>query len=709
MKQILQHLNTGEIELAELPNPGISRGQVIIQSKASLISIGTERMLVEFSKANLIQKARQQPDRVKQVLDKMKTDGVLPTLEAVFRKLDEPLPLGYCNSGIVIEVGEGVFDINPGDRVASNGPHAEMFCVSRNLCVKIPAKVSDEQAVYTVISSIALQGIRLLNPTLGEKILVIGLGLIGLITVQLLQANGCQVLAGDVNPDRLNLAKSFGAETVNFGAGHNPITKIEGWSDGKGVDGVIIAASSDSNEIISMAANACRKRGRVVLVGVVGLNLRRDDFYKKEITFQVSCSYGPGRYDEEYEQKGRDYPFGYVRWTERRNFEAVLDLMASGAINTEKLTTDTFLFNNALEAYEKVQNDKSVIGILLQYSNESGSTSEFKSIETKAVARSGVIAGIIGAGGFAKAILLPQIVKTKARLKCIADLNPVASGYASKKFGIEKALTDYKDILNDEEINTVFVLTGHYLHATIVCEALDAGKNVYVEKPLALKNDELASVEKCREKNTNNILMVGFNRRFSPHARKMKELLADRAEPLCMNFTVNAGKIPLDHWVQDPELGGGRIIGEGCHFIDLMRFLADSPIVKVSAIMIGGKTEPSSDKMAILLSFADGSIGSLNYFSNGSKRYPKEMFEVFSDGRVLYLNNFRVLKGFGFSNFKKYRTFKQDKGHKDEIISFIERVNKGGESLIPFNELVNVTKASFAAMESAKSGKSITL
>ena len=703
------------MEIAEVPCPQVGRGQVLIQTGASLISAGTERMLVKFSKANLISKARQQPDKVKQVLDKMRTDGLMPTLEAVFRKLDEPLPLGYCNAGTVLEVGTGVHDIQPGDRVASNGPHAEVVCIQRNLCAKIPDSVSDEQASFTILGSIALQGLRLADPLLGEKFVVFGMGLIGLLAVQLLRANGCEVMGVDVNPKRLELAEKFGAETVNVAARADPVAAANTWTGGRGVDGVLITASAKKDQIVHQAAQSCRKRGRIVLVGVVDLNLLRSDFYEKEISFHVSCSYGPGRYDEKYEQCGQDYPYGFVRWTEQRNFEAVLAAMQVGSLSVDDLITDRFALDDAVSAYEKIQNDADSLGVILQYPAYVD-VSPIITVSRKSVAAvNRAVVGIIGAGNFSRSILLPALSRTSSRIAYIADIDAAAARYAAKKFKAEQATTDYRKILEDPEVNAVFVVVGHHLHARFICEVLEAGKHVFVEKPLAMNAEELSRIEtlynsQFKTQNSElSLLMVGFNRRFSPHTVKIRELLGGRGGPLCMTMTVNAGYIPPDHWTQDPERGGGRIIGEGCHFIDLLSHLAGSPVTTVSASMVGGDAAIRSDKMSIILRFADGSIGTVNYFANGSKSYPKDRLEIFSDGCILTMENFRITRGYGFKGFKRFKTLRQDKGHDSEVAAFIDLIANGGEPLITFDQLTNVTKASFAAVESALKNQTIVL
>ena len=710
MKQILQHLKTGVMELAEVPCPQVGRGQVLIQTRASLISAGTERMLVEFSKANLIQKARQQPEKVKQVLDKIRADGVLPTLEAVFRKLDQPLPLGYCNAGVVLDVGQGVTDLQPGDRVISNGNHAEIVCVPCNLVAKVPENVTDEEAAFAVLSSIALQGIRLLGPCLGEKVMVFGMGLIGLITVQLLRAGGCEVLGVDLNPQRLRLAEQFGAKTVNLSGGADPTEAAKAWTAECGVDGVIITASAKTDEIVHQAAESCRKRGRIVLVGVVGLNLRRSDFYEKELTFQVSCSYGPGRYDEAYEQKGQDYPYGLVRWTEGRNFEAVLGAMSGGTLRVEPLVTHRYCLDEAIKAYETIESDPSALGVVLQYPHEVALSTRVAISQGRSTAGGQAVVGVIGAGNFAISTLLPCLGRTGARLKYVAGrTNGAALVHAAKKFGFENAVTDYRQILDDGEVNAVFVVTGHNSHACLAGEALEAGKHVFVEKPLAISMAQLTDIGNIVKRHPDRQLMVGFNRRFSAHTQKVKEPLGGRVGPICMTMTVNAGEIPATHWTQDPQEGGGRIIGEGCHFIDLLSYLADSPIETVYAARVGEGPVVRDDKMAILLTFADGSVGTVNYFANGCKRYPKETLDVFCDGRVLRLENFRVTRMYGFGRDRTFKTRRQDKGHMAEIQAFVDRVAGGGGPLIPYEELANVTRASIAAVEAAREHKVVRL
>jgi len=709
VKQILQNLRSGQISLDEIPTPKVRPGHLLIKTNRSLISPGTERTLVEFGKGNLLQKARSQPDKVQQVLEKIKTDGLLPTLETVFNRLDEPLPLGYCNVGHVLEVGAGVKGFQVGDRVTSNGPHAEVVSVPEHLCARVPEGVTDEDATFANISSIALQGIRLAQPTLGESFVVYGAGLIGLITIQLLKANGCKVLAVDIDDNRLALAERFGAECLN-GKSENIIEIGKMHGGGLGVDGVIITASSRSNEIIHQSAQMCRQRGRIILVGVVGLGLNRADFYKKEIAFQVSCSYGPGRYDENYEQKGWDYPLGFVRWTEQRNIQAVLETMSQDKLNVKELITNRVPFSEAQQAYELIGSDPAVIGVILEYGDVAETLTTLKFEVARKESAEMCVAAVLGAGNFTKMTLAPQLAKSDARLKTLVDpFNPVQASQVARKYGFEEATSEGDKIFNDPEINTIFIATKHNDHAAQVVRSLQQEKHVFVEKPLAMNVEELSEILTTVARHKDKHLMVGFNRRFSAHIQKIRSLLSHRSEPLAMNYVCNAGIIPMDAWIHDPQVGGGRIIGEACHFIDLLSYLTGSLIRSVAAIQVEGEVAVKEDKMSILLSFDDGSIGTVNYFGNGAKSFPKEGLEIFSEGRVLRLNNFRELTSFGFRGFKRMKSRQMDKGHKQEFSLFSRRVAEGGEPLIPLESLVNATLASFAAMRSAQEHRRIHL
>jgi predicted dehydrogenase/threonine dehydrogenase-like Zn-dependent dehydrogenase len=705
VKQILQNLRSGAIEIADVPSPAPASGRLLIRSTCSLISAGTERMLVEFGKASLIDKARQQPDKVRMVIDKVKTDGVLPTLESVFNKLDQPMALGYCNIGIVMDVGAGVPGFEAGDRVASNGRHAEVVRVPMNLAAKVPAAVSDEEAAFTVISAIGLQGLRLVQPTLGEAVVVTGLGLIGLLTVQLLRAHGCRVLGIDFDASRLALARQWGAETVDLSAGEDPIAAANAFSRGRGVDAVIITASTKSNEPVHQAALMCRKRGRIVLVGVTGLELSRADFYEKELSFQVSCSYGPGRYDAQYEEKGVDYPVGFVRWTEQRNFEAVLDMMADRRLDVRPLISHRFAIDEAQGAYAVVAGTGPSLGILLKYPPPD-QKSEFQlrssTVELRdsqyaplgSVTPAQATVAFVGSGNYAGAVLIPAFKAAGATLTTIVSTGGVSGVHAGRKFGFERTTTDVKTIFSDPRINTVVIATRHDSHARLVCDALEAGKYVFVEKPLALTLDELGRIAAAYRVSSRPLLMVGFNRRFAPHIRRMKTLLEAIREPKVFLMTVNAGAIPPSHWTQDSAAGGGRVLGEGCHFIDLLRFLAGSPIAAADAVSIGkvAGVAVTDDKATITLRFEDGSIGSIHYLANGHKSFPKERLEVFAAGAILQMDNYRSLKGFGWPGFRKMTLWRQDKGQKACAAAFVRALASGGAAPIPYDELMEVSR-----------------
>ncbi len=720
MKQILQSLKTGATEVVEIPCPAVKRGELLIRSARTLVSVGTERMLVEFGKAGWFEKARQQPDKVRMVLDKIKTDGLFPTLEAVFNKLDQPLPLGYCNVGVAMEIGAGVTGFSAGDRVVSNGKHAEVVSVPMNLCAKVPERVSDDEAAFTVIGAIGLQGIRLVQPTLGEAVVVTGLGLIGLVTVQLLRAHGCRVLGIDFDAEKLALARQFGAEVVNLSAGEDPVAAANAFSRGRGVDAVLITASTKSSEPVHQAALMCRKRGRIVLVGVTGLELSRTDFFEKELSFQVSCSYGPGRYDSNYEGKGFDYPVGFVRWTEQRNFEAVLDMMADGRLDVSPLISHRFSINEAEQAYALIGGAEPSLGILLQYPTEMEKsevelrrpTVEFyahpRSLSPGGKGQKQVSVAFIGSGNYSTSILIPAFKGAGARLKTVASSGGVSGVHAGRKFGFEATTTDTDSIFSDPQTNTVVITTRHDSHFRLVCQALNAGKHVFVEKPLALTLAELADIERAYaaacEVGHHPLVMVGFNRRFSPQVQKVKELLAGVKEPKVFVMTVNAGAIPSEHWTQDLAVGGGRTVGEGCHFIDLLRFLAGSSINGFHAVSIGKVPGIAivEDKASITLRFEDGSIGMIHYLANGHKSFPKERLEIFAGGRILQLDNYRKLKGFGWPGFSTMNLWRQDKGQKSCADSFVQTLLQGGEAPIPFDVLMEVSRVTIEVAEALR-------
>ena len=704
MKQILQSLKDGHTRIVEVPIPQLPSGSVLIATDYSLISSGTERMLVEFGKSGWLGKLRQQPEKVQMVLEKLKTDGFQPTLEAVMSKLETPMPLGYCNMGRVVGIGQGVTGFNLGDRVISNGKHAEIVSVPINLCAKIPKEVSDEDAVFTVLGAIALQGIRLAKPTLGETFAVTGLGLVGLMTVQLLRAHGCRVLGIDFDKEKIRLAKDSGAEVVDLSNGEDPISAAEIFSRGRGLDAVIITATTDSNEPIRQAATMCRKRGRIILIGVTGLQLYRDDFYKKELTFQVSASYGPGRYDPSYEEKGHDYPIGYVRWTEQRNFEAVLDMIAEGRLDVAPLVSHRFDIMEAHKAYDLISGGGRHLAIVLKYpgflSSPASSTIQFKPTSIKSDLKlldpKRATVSIIGAGNYAASVLVPAFKRAGAYLRIIGSNTGVSSAYLASKYNFDEATTENTHIFSDPNTNSIVIATRHNSHAKYVIEALRNGKNVYVEKPLCLTLDELNIIEKeykdiCNNSKSIPILMVGFNRRFSPHIQKIKELLKGIKGPRTIIATINAGPLAQDHWIKDLEIGGGRIIGEACHFVDLLRCIAGSPITDWSKSTMNGS---SADTVTITLKFEDGSMGTIHYFSNGNKAFPKERIEVFAGGNILHLDNFRKLSGYNTKGFKKMNLWRQDKGQANCVHAFVDAVSNNLVAPIPIDELIEISRIS---------------
>jgi predicted dehydrogenase len=669
------------------------------------------------------------------------------------------VPLGYSNVGVVAEVGAGVAGFQVGERVVSNGAHADMVLVPRNLCARIPDSVDDETAAFTVLASIGLQGLRLAQPTLGECVVVTGVGLIGLLTVQLLQAQGCRVLAIDVDENKLALARQFGAETCDA-RNSDPVEAGMAFSRGNGVDAVIITATTKSSDPVSQAARMSRKRGRIVLVGVTGLELKRADFYEKELSFQVSCSYGPGRYDADYEQNGQDYPIGYVRWTEQRNFEAVLDLMAAGRLDVKPLISHRFAFEDAVQAYELLSAEKSALGILLQYDPDERIDSRTVVLRGGGAAPTGenqadtlrgggaaptgeAVVGFIGAGNYASRTLIPAFAGTGVRLQTLVTSGGVNSVIHGRKAGFAEASTDVDAMLANPDINTVVIATRHDSHAALVIKALRVGKHVFVEKPLCLTMEELEEIEGLYKDSgwipdnryavsgmtgggisgTSTrmsqslvggpppgrivrgggaaptgegsrgkglpLLTVGFNRRFAPHVQKIKSLLAGASGPKTFVMTVNAGAVPADHWTQDAAVGGGRILGEACHFVDLLRYLAGVSISHYDAQYMNSATR---DTASINLQFADGSIGTVHYLANGSKRFPKERLEVFAGGRVLQLDNFRKLTGYGWPGFKRMNLWRQDKGQAALVAAFTNAVEQGGAAPIPVEEIFEVMR-----------------
>ena len=704
MKQILQNLRNGKTSVVEVPSPTVKPGHLRIQTKLSLISSGTERMIVDFGKSNYLKKAKQQPDKVVQVLNKMKTDGLKSTLGTVSARLDEPQPLGYSNVGIITRIGDGVDGFKIGDRVVSNGRHAEIVNVPKNLCEKIPDRVSDETAVFTVVSSIGLQGVRLANPTIGETFVVYGLGLIGLLTIQILKANGCRVLGLDISTERVEIAKMFGIEAIDLSQGADPISAGLTFSNGNGVDSVIITASTKDDSIIRNAAKMSRKRGRIVLIGVVGLKLNRSDFYDKELSFQVSCSYGPGRYDSDYEEQGNDYPIGFVRWTEKRNFEAVLELMASGLIETKPLISSRVTLEESPDAYDKLLTGNH-IATILQYPNQVAYdvrtiTNQDTTNEKQSVKINLPKIGMIGAGNFTKARLLPILKKTDVFLDTIVSAKGLSSYSAAKKFGFKNNTNDLKVILSNENINTVFITTRHDSHADLVIKAIECGKNVFVEKPLALTFKELKNIQSAIALQPSSILMVGFNRRFSPHTKKMQTWLESRLVPLVIQMRVNSGFVPATHWVHSEDEGRSRIVGEMSHFIDLLQSLTGSLVTRIHAERISGDNQSTvnNDNIVIAMKFADGSVGNLTYSASGDKAYSREALEIFFDGKTIASQDFSVSKLHGTGKTVVFKTRGQEMGYVEELKHFTNCV-AGKETLVVGPEKIFTTMETIFAIE----------
>jgi predicted dehydrogenase/threonine dehydrogenase-like Zn-dependent dehydrogenase len=704
MKQVLQSLKDGKTLVTDVPAPAMGAGQLLIHTTTSLVSAGTERTVVAFGKAGWISKARQQPDKVKMVLEKARTDGVAATFEAVRSKLDQPLALGYCNVGQVAALGRKVDGFAIGDRVVSNGNHAEVVAVPRNLCARIPDTVDDETAAFTVLAAIGLQSIRLANTTIGECVVVTGLGLIGLLTVQILRAQGCRVLGIDFDPTRLALAEKFGAEVINPGTCEDVVAATMGFSRGNGVDAVIITASTTSNDPISNAAKMSRRRGRIILVGVTGLELNRTDFYEKELTFQVSCSYGPGRYDPAYEQGGQDYPIGFVRWTEQRNFEAVLDMMASGALDVKPLISHRYRLDEAEAAFLLLTSQEKSLGILLQYANKRSTNNVAgRTVVLNASSKGGTpIVAFLGAGNYAGRVLIPAFRAAGANLRTVVSNGGVSAVYSGTANGAAEACTDATAAIEDRLVDTIVIGTRHDVHATQVLSGLRSGKHVYCEKPLCLTLDELDEIEAEASQRPDQILMLGFNRRFAPHIVKMKQMLDTVHEPKSFVVTVNAGHIPANHWTQDIAVGGGRIIGEACHFIDLVLYLAGSDITAHSVTILGAHPalDICNDKASITLTFADGSVGTILYLANGHKAFPKERIDVFCAGRVLQLDNFLTLRGWGWRGFTRKKLWRQDKGAQACVNDFVAAVREGQASPIPLTEIIAVSRATIEIAES---------
>ena len=710
MKQILQNQRTGELKVADVPIPVLQRGRVLVRTAASLVSAGTERMSLQLAQKSLLGKARERPDLVKQVVQKYKTEGLVSTVNAVRAKLETNKSLGYSAAGIVMEVGQEVTGLRAGDRVACAGAdfasHAEMLSVPQNLCVRLPEEVGFEAGAFGTLGAIALQGLRLAEPTLGEAVAVIGLGLLGQLTVQLLKANGCRVFGIDLDPAKVELARALGADAASISAPETAQVVID-WTRGRGADAVLITAATPSNEPIELAGEISRAKGRVVAVGLVGLDVPRQTFYERELSLKISMSYGPGRYDPEYEERGHDYPFGYVRWTEQRNIEAFLDLVAEKRIDVDRLISHRFPIGEAGRAYELISgSSEPYLGVVLTYDTEAKlkHTVEFPKHKAAAAA---VRVGVIGAGAYVTSKLLPHFKAAGVEFSSIASASGTSARDAGEKFGFARAVSGADEVLADNEANLIVIGTRHDSHAELAARALVSNKHVFVEKPLALNDAELDDVLTAAA-NSEGQLMVGFNRRFSPLAREAREFFAGRSGPLSILYRVNAGRIPKSHWIQDAHEGGGRIVGEVCHFVDLMQFWIGAPPVSVFAEAVEANNQQvvETDSIFITLRFADGSNGCIAYVAEGDKSAAKERVEIFGEGRTLVLDDFRraTFHKNGKETRKELKT--QDKGQAELVRAVCAVVREGATAPISLEELSATTRATFRMLDSLRTGQS---
>lgn len=705
MLQVVQDIRSGVTSVRSLPDPIAPAGHVVVANAASLVSAGTERYVVELARKSLLEKARDRPDHVRRVLQKLKQEGVLSTARQVIAKLDEPMPLGYSTAGIVLEAGRGVQELKPGDRVACSAPHAGVVAVGKNLCAKIPDKVSFADAAYGGVGAIALQGVRLARVELGERVLVIGLGLIGLITVALLRAQGCRVIATDIDPSRASLAREFGADEV---IGEGALEAIAAFTRGQGVDATIITAATESNGPIELAAEACRMKGRIVLVGVAGLNVPRPPFFKKELEFTVSSSMGAGRNDPSYEESGIDYPIGYARWTVQRNMEAFLDAVSSGAVPVHKLTTHTMPIARAAEAYDLITTRKEpFIGIVLEYPPTERPTRRIELRAAKPTSKIGL--SLVGVGNFARLVLLPALSGEKGvELRGLASARGLNALHSGSRLGFSFATTDFAELTKDSGTNALFIATRHDLHAEQVIGAIEAGKNVFVEKPLCIRADELTRIEQALERAGARapLVMVGFNRRFSKAVAMIREHMRGAA-PLTVSFRFCAGELPPETWPQNEDIGGGRIVGEACHAIDTCTAIVGSPPVRVFAESTAkvGAAMTSDDRVFITLRHANGAISNISYQAGNDRAGPKERIEVFGGGRTIIVDDFDLVQLWRGNKMTEKRAGK-DKGHAAEIARFFEAC-RGGQAPIPWSEIHAVTWASLAAVASLRTGLAI--
>jgi polar amino acid transport system substrate-binding protein len=714
MKQLLQNLKTGEGVVADVPAPVAQPGRVLVRAASSLVSAGTERAFVELGRKSLLGKAKERPDLVGKVLEKVRSEGLLSTLQSVREKLDESHALGYSAAGVVVEVGEGVTEFRAGERVACAGTgyaaHAELLSVPKNLCARLPEGVDFETGAFATLGAIALQGVRLAEPTLGESVVVIGLGLIGQLAAQLLRANGCRVFGVDLDSSRVELAKSLGADDGCV-AGADVKRAVLKWSRGRGADAVLLTAATQSDEPVELAGEISRLRGRVVAVGLVGMNVPRQSYFQRELTLRVSMSYGPGRYDPEYEERGHDYPLPYVRWTEGRNLEAFLDLAAAGSLQTAPLVTHRFPVEQGERAYQLISGDTAepYLAVLINYDTTRelerhvrNPISNFKS-ETS---NSQVRVGMVGAGDWARRMLLPNFKAEGVEFVSIATASGVTARDVGGRYGFARFVSGADEVLRDENVNLLVIATRHGTHAELARRGLERGLDVFVEKPLALNDGELDALLEAARRSRGR-LTVGFNRRFSPHARQAREFFAERRGPLSILYRVNAGRVPRTHWTQDAGEGGGRIRGEVCHFVDFMRYLTGSPVTRVHAesVTSDDREAVDDDSVFITLKFADGSNGTVAYLAEGDRVLPKERVEIFGAGRAFVIEDYRASAGYSGGRETRSRLRAQDKGVREEVRALCAALRQGGPPPIPLEDLANTTCTTFRILDSLRTGE----
>jgi predicted dehydrogenase/threonine dehydrogenase-like Zn-dependent dehydrogenase len=718
MKQLLQNLRDGKTVVADVPCPNPRPGTALVRTEASLVSAGTERTLVEFAEKNLLEKARSRPDLVRQVLDKARREGLLPSIAAAFNRLDQPTALGYSSAGVIAAVGKGLEGFQVGDHVACAGGnfavHAEYEIVPQNLLAHLPANVDFETAAFSTLGAIAMHGFRLAQPQLGERVAIIGMGLLGLLAAGIARAAGCAVFGIDLDPRRIALAHSLGHQAVVRSQAEDA---GRAYSQGKGFDIVLICADSRSNDPIELAGHLARDRGRVIAVGAVGLNIPRKVYYEKELFFQVSRSYGPGRYDPTYEEGGHDYPFGFVRWTEGRNLESFVNLLAEGQVDVQPIISHRFPIEQAAQAYELItgKTHEPFLGVLLTYphpENEEKPATQvtIPGYQPPSIPASGELSlGVLGAGNYASAMFLPIIKKVGIANKAIiASASGLTARHAAERFGFSTASSSEEEVLTSPTVNVVAILTRHQHHARQALMALRNGKSVYCEKPLAITPEELDEIETALRQETLPLLMVGFNRRFAPLAVQLHQFLQPSSEPFVAHYRINAGAIPLNHWTQDPAQGGGRIIGEGCHFVDFLTFLAGTAPTAVSAQALPDNGRYHQDNVVLTLTFPNGSIGVITYLANGDKSFPKERVEVFQGGRVAVLDDFRRLETVYDGHRQTVQSrFSQDKGHRASWTAFLQAAQSSSQPPIPYEQLIGVTRATFAAMQSLAENRSV--